>query len=287
VIAFDCEGCFFPNAISTWPATIRWNGVRVRLNGGAGQGVRLSPSGRVVAYVRDGEIWLRPLNVSAGRRLTNPPFNHQAYGPGDGEPAWFPNGKRLVFVRGTPDRPNGDNRTALWTVGSDGRGAKLLYAPPAKADLSDISMNVTDPDVSPDGRRIAFDDVSGHLWVTGTRGLTVWRLGPRDLNGSDPRWSPDGTRVAFLDQGQQLALLDLRTNRVRDLGFGPYGPDGYFSWSPDGRSIAVSQEFDYDCGDPTGQCTTEDLWIVDTTDGTAHRIYRTPVDGGIDGIDWR
>jgi Tol biopolymer transport system component len=141
--------------------------------------------------------------------------------------------------------------------------------------------------VSPDGRRIAFDDSNGQLWVTGLRGLTAWRLGPASLNGSNPRWSPDGTHVAYLYLGQQLAILDLRTNRVRQLGFGPYGADGYFSWSPDGRSIVASQEFDYDCGDPTGQCTTEDLWILNAPHGTARRIYRTPVYAGIGGLDWR
>jgi Tol biopolymer transport system component len=259
VIAFDCVDCFASTNISTWPPTIRWNGRLVRVSGDVGQEARLSPDGRLVAYVWDGAIWLRTLEPSPARRLTNGPTHNGAVA-GDDAPAWFPDGKRLAFIR------NG----ALWTVGNDGRGAKRLYAAPASQ-----RVGLSDPDVSPDGRRIAFDDSAGHLWVTGLRGLTAQRLGPAGLNGSDPRWSPDGTHVAFLYLGQQLAILDLRTNRVRDLGFGLYGAESYFSWSPDSRSIAASQEFDYDCGDPTGQCTTEELWIANATDGTARRIYRT------------
>jgi Tol biopolymer transport system component len=149
-------------------------------------------------------------------------------------------------------------------------------------------VNVTDPDVSHSGQRIAFDDVFGRLWVTGTRGLTVWRLGPADRNGCGPRWSPDDTRIAYLDGCQGLAILDPRSNQFRQITFGPTPEsDGYFSWSPDGRWLAVSQEYDYDCGDPTGPCQTVQLWIVNAATGSAQRIYRTPVGGDISAVDWR
>jgi Tol biopolymer transport system component len=155
-------------------------------------------------------------------------------------------------------------------------------------------VTVGDPDVSHDGRRIAFDDSNGHLWVTGQRGLTAWRVGPAGLNGSNPRWSPDGTRIAYLDGGDTLAVLDLHTNKIHTLGVGTRSsaPDGsygdsYFAWSPDGRYIAGSEEYDYDCGDPTGPCQTMELWIVNATTGGARLIYQTPDYGSIGGVDWR
>jgi Tol biopolymer transport system component len=121
VIAFDCVECFADPNVSTWPPTIRWNGTLVHLSGDVGEEARLSPDGRLVAYVWDGAIWLRTLEPSQGRRLTSGPTNHGAVA-GDYEPAWFPDGKHLAFIR------NG----ALWTVGSDGRGAKrsTLHPPP-------------------------------------------------------------------------------------------------------------------------------------------------------------
>lgn len=50
-----------------------------------------------------------------------------------------------------------------------------------------------------------------------------------------PSWSPDGTRVAFSrydGHRERAAVLDLRTRRVRDVGYG-YNPD----WSPDGKRL--------------------------------------------------
>jgi Tol biopolymer transport system component len=272
-IAFNCEQCS-PLPIST----IRWNGGRLVVRGDAGPEVRWSPSGPLFAYGYEGEIWLGTIDLTVERRLTHPSGNTPV-SQVDGEPAWFPNGKRLVFVR----------RGALWTVGSDGRGAKLLYAQPASAKVF-----LGDPDVSHSGRRIAFDDSNGHLWVTGQRGLTVWRLGPANLNGSDPRWSPDDTRIAFLDGQFTLAVLDLRTDKVHDLGAGnpSIAPDGsvgdsYFAWSPNGRYLVGSTDSSYDCGDPNGPCQTMELWIVNAATGAAQLIYQTPDGGAIGGIDWR
>src|SRR6266446_1312453 len=272
VIAFNCESC-----PSLPISTIRWNSGTLQLRGDAGPEVRWSPTGPLLAYA-GGEIWLGTLDLSVERRLTKP-TRYNGAPPEDAEPAWFPSGKRLVFAR----------HGGLWTVDSDGRGARVLYAPPASANVA-----LGDPDVSHDGRRIAFDDSNGHLWVTGQRGLTVWRLGPAGLNGSNPRWSPDDTRIAYLDGGQTLTVLDLRTNQVHPLGVGTpssapdgYVGDSYFSWSPDGRYLAGSTESDYVCGDPNGPCQTMELWIVNAATGAAHLIYQTPDGGSIGGVDWR
>jgi Tol biopolymer transport system component len=273
VIAFNCFLC--GSFLQT--ATVVWSGGRVRIRGDVGAGVRWSPDGRWFAYSQGGIALQSTVDASVGRQLT--PAPKSISDPGDYEPAWFPSGERLVFVR----------RGALWTIGSDGRGAKRLYSASASAKVT-----LGDPDVSHDGRRIAFDDSNGHLWVTGQRGLTAWRLGPASLNGSTPRWSPDDTRIAFLDGGGMLAVLDLRTNTIHDLGAGDPGGveggsvgDGLFSWSPDGRYLAGSTEADYDCGDPTGQpCKSMELWIVNATTGAAHLVYQTPDDGSIGGVDW-
>ncbi len=274
VIAFNCD-CGSLMYLSREP--IVWSGGRVRIRGDVPPEVRWSPDGRMFAS-GGGVITLQSVvDASVIRRLTNPPRINGAP-QNDAEPAWFPSGKRLVFER----------RGALWTVGSDGRGPKQLYAPPASANDT-----LDDPDVSHDGRRIAFDDSNGRLWVTGQRGLTVWRLGPAGLNGTNPRWSPDDTRIAFLDGGMELSVLDLRTNTIHELGAGDpsSAPDGsvgdsYFSWSPDGRYLAGSTEADYDCADPNGPCQTMELWIVNAATGAAHLIYQTPDGGSIYGVDW-
>ena len=99
---------------------------------------------------------------------------------------------------------------------------------------------------------------------------------------TEPRWSLDGTRVAFLREsgdGVTLVIVDRQSREVlatsdRLLGV----DDDAFSWSPDGRSIAIGA---WDGASPK-------LFIVDATDGTteplavdyvAHDVHWRPPDG--------
>jgi Tol biopolymer transport system component len=273
-IAFNCDLCL--NA----PSAVHWNGGRLRLVLAVCCEVRWNPNGRQFAYAWQGAIWTEDARSLARSRLTYAPGSSSGYG--DDAPAWFPDGKRLLFVR-APKPPPGatGTHTSVWAIGSDGRGVRRLFTLPASENL-----NVGDPEISHDGRRIAFDDTKGHLWVTGQRGLTTWRLGRADLNGCRPRWSPDDTEIAYLDGCQTLAILDLHTNRIHYVNPGHFA-DLAFSWSPNGRWLAVAEAYDYDCNDPTQQCHTVQLWIVNATTGNAQRMYRAPDDSNITSVDWR
>jgi hypothetical protein len=59
-----------------------------------------------------------------------------------------------------------------------------------------------------------------------------------------------------------------------------------FAWSPDGRWLAVAEEHDYDCGDPTGPCALDELWIASAAGHGTRRIYRTAEGAAITSIDW-
>src|SRR5579863_4399732 len=86
-------------------------------------------------------------------------------------------------------------------------------AEPSKPTLKPIDVFglewVADPQVSPDGRRIAYvrmsmdlktDQPRGEIWLEDSEGKHARPLSSAD-SSSHPRWSPDGTRIAYLGTG--------------------------------------------------------------------------------------
>src|SRR3984957_17313097 len=75
-------------------------------------------------------------------------------------------------------------------------------------DVFDLQW-VSDPQVSPDGRSIAYVRMAFDIKADRPRGV-IWLVGVdgkhgRPLSGAvhsaSPRWSPDGTRLAYLGAG--------------------------------------------------------------------------------------
>ena len=110
---------------------------------------------------------------------------------------------------------------------------------------------VSDPRMSPDGRRVAFvvtmlseerDQYLSNIWVVAAGGGSPRRLTSGDKRDGAPRWSPDGNRLAFVSrrQGQkrpQLYVMPLNGGesvRLTELAQGVSDP----VWSPDGRRLA-------------------------------------------------
>ena len=114
----------------------------------------------------------------------------------------------------------------------------------------------SDPQISPDGSRVAF--VAAPVGRKGERSIrTIWigdaESAARQLTAgtSDdraPRWSPDGSRLVFLsdrlrtdDDESRLFLLPLAGGEARPLGT-LKGELSQPSWSPDGRFVAVLRQ---------------------------------------------
>jgi len=115
---------------------------------------------------------------------------------------------------------------------------------------------VANPQVSPDGSRVAFTRVTvdekrtGYetsIWTVATSGGAVPVRMTNGKRDGQPRWSPDGKRIALVRGGEkdesgkpkppQIAILSLAGGEawiITDLPKGAAGP----VWSPDGKRIA-------------------------------------------------
>ncbi len=116
------------------------------------------------------------------------------------------------------------------------------------ADLFDLSV-ATDPQISPDGRSIAYVRQSADIMTDRARS-TIWLvdvatgkqqpLVASTGNHFSPRWSPDGTRLAYFSTAEGSSQLYVRWigsgEAARATGL-PNSPNS-LEWSPDGRLIA-------------------------------------------------
>ena len=137
------------------------------------------------------------------------------------------------------------------TLGITSQLAAQPSAPPASARVTVADYleweDVADPQLSPDGRQIAFtrrsvdkvnDKWDTSVWVMNGDGSRQHSL----VSGSAARWSPDGTRLLYIAAGQPSGMQlwvrfmdgDGGTTQLTRLIEPPTDPE----WSPDGSQIA-------------------------------------------------
>lgn len=124
-------------------------------------------------------------------------------------------------------------------------------------------QEVSDPQVSPDGKWIAYtvtsvdreaDKRRSAIWMVNWEGTQDLRLSYGPDSDTSPRWSPDGKYLAFLsarpaEVKAQIWLLDRRGGEARQLT-NVKGEINSYKWSPDGkRLVLVMQESDDDAGE--------------------------------------
>ena len=200
---------------------------------------RWSPDGKSIAFISSraettasagsadqprSQVWLLSMTGGEAKRITNLKNGASSF-------RWSPDGTRLVVVsRVGPSDNRGDSRTVdardrsdvrhykntsykfndtgwfddrrthLWVVDVNSGNAKQI----TEGD----DWNDSDPEWSPDGKRIAFvsnrtgkeydENRNSDDWVINADGSgTLTKISDHDEADNQPRWSPDGKTIAF------------------------------------------------------------------------------------------
>jgi dipeptidyl aminopeptidase/acylaminoacyl peptidase len=124
---------------------------------------------------------------------------------------------------------------------------------PIKLDDLTRFRSVNDPQISPDGKLVAYvvgtidakeDKGSSHIWMIGVDGSNDRQITFSQESESNPRWSPDGKYLSFTSarpgkaRGNQLWLLDRNGGEAWQMTEIKGRLQGY-EWSPDAKRLAL------------------------------------------------
>jgi len=123
-----------------------------------------------------------------------------------GAPQVLVEGGQPYFVLSSPFTVSGNGLFAYRVSGGKGTEELQLFSPDGRPQASGIAPGFNNnPRFSPDGKRLAYDLISGaarDIWIFDLSRRVNTRLTLADGTFSDPLWSPDGKRIAFTAYGQ-------------------------------------------------------------------------------------
>jgi Tol biopolymer transport system component/imidazolonepropionase-like amidohydrolase len=201
----------------------------------------ISPDGAQIAFAALNDIYVMPVGGKPVKITNDSAF--------DTDPAWSPDGSRLVY---SSDKSG--NQLQLWM--RDLRTGQTR-------ELTHASTQPQGAAWSRDGKRIAFLNINNNYGVAEVAVLDVDTLHVEKVHDTlsqpgSPTWSPDSRRLALAALARYSARYREGTNQVLTMAAGSSAADAWYApvptlsidsradcgpvWSPDGSYMAAIYE---------------------------------------------
>jgi Tol biopolymer transport system component len=215
--------------------------------GGTNVSPELSPDGTRMIFFSERDLFSIDLYLADARTgeiirkitdtATDPHFESLQFLTSAG--AWDPKGTHFIF----PGISGGEPVLTIVNVDTGRKEREIRIR-----EVDEI-MN---PAWSPDGRQVAFSGLVGgfnDLFVYDLEASSLRRLTSDPFTEMDPDWAPDGKSIAFstdrftsnlelLEAGPpRIAVVDLASGAVREVGGFAGAKNISPQWAPDGRSL--------------------------------------------------